>query len=477
MRLQYLAELHGGQLYFQKRWPSRLLPLVRSKGKGVMYKKALKLNNKNNITEIAKALQSANDHFTAYTQILLQGNIEQLSNVEREKRALVYLDQINLKKGDLHTTHNHHNVDLFLDCNFEEMIEFDKIEFDKIVNDSPAPKKPELVRVQETAWRLLKEPPEQQSRLYTFTDAWTVYEEENKYEGTEKRLTRAWKKTQSSWDEFLSVVGEQVIDQQTIQTSLSTYYLYLKKKKKANGELLKPSSIARQMTPAKAAFREFVNCQSLPIAVISPMVKGANISVPRYTFNQKEQIELLSLSADTSHELYAPWKEIFILIAIQSASHASELQRMKATSLFLDYDIPVAIFDTKLKTASRHRIVPLVLKVERIRELQEIIQDGSSMLLGTSISEFDESRISHELSALCKQINPKASAYSLRHSFAYNADIAEVSDKNLSLLGGWSNDNKKISTDMMRYGKSGIGNDERLVALQKAAFKISEHLL
>lgn len=472
MRLQYLAELHGGQLYFQKRWPSKLLPLVRSKGKGVMYKKALKLNNKNNITEIAKALQAANDHFTAYTQILLQGNIEQLSNIEREKRALAYLDQIKLKKGDLHTTHNHDNVDLFADCYFEEMIEFDKIQ-----TESPGTKKPELVQVQETAWRLLKEPPEQQSRLYTFTDAWTVYEEENKYEGTEKRLTRAWKKTQSSWDEFLSVVGEQVIDQQQITMSLSQFYNYLKCKKKADGNPLKPSSMARQMTPAKAAFRGFVNCHSLPIAVISPIVKGANISAPRYTFNQKEQIELLSLSADTSHELYAPWKEIFILIAIQSASHASELQRMKATSLFLDYDIPVAIFDTKLKTASRHRIVPLVLKVERIRELQKIMRDGSNMLLGASISEFDESRISHELSALCKQINPKASAYSLRHSFAYNADIAEVSDKNLSLLGGWSNDNKKISTDMMRYGKSGIGNDERLVALQKAAFRISEHLL
>ena len=61
------------------------------------------------------------------------------------------------------------------------------IEFDRIENESPGTKKPELVQVQETAWKLLKEPPEKQSKLYTFTDAWAAYEEENKYEGSEKR--------------------------------------------------------------------------------------------------------------------------------------------------------------------------------------------------------------------------------------------------------------------------------------------------
>lgn len=471
MRLRYLAELNNGQLYFQKRWPTKLLPLMKAKGKGVLYKKPLHLKTENTTSDIAKALEAANDHFTAYTQLLLQSNIEQLSNVEREKRALTYLQQINLTKGDLHSTHLHDNVDLFTDSHFEEMIEFDRIE-----NESPGTKKPELVQVQETAWKLLKEPPEKQSKLYTFTDAWAAYEEENKYEGSEKRRARAWKKTQSSWDNFLSVVGEQVFEQQTIQTSLSTFYHHLKKKKKANGEPLKPSSIARQMTPAKAAFREFVNSHSLPIAVIAPTVKDANISEPRYTLNRDEQVALLKLCSDTSHELYAPWKEMFVVIAIQCASHASELQRMRATSLFLDYDIPVAIFDTKLKTASRQRIVPLVVKLERIHELQKTIEDGSNALLGGHISQLDESSISSQISALCRLINPKASAYSLRHSFAYNADIAETSDKNLSLLGGWSTDEKKISTEMMRYGASGVGNDERLVALQKAAIKISEHL-
>ena len=471
MRLPYLTELHDGQLYFQKRWPVALMPLIKARGKGAVYKKALKLKPESSLAEIANALEDANNHFTAYTQLLLQSNIEELSNVEREKRALAYLKQINLKKGDLHKTYHHDNVDLFADFHFEEMVEFDKIQ-----TESPSAKKPELVQVQETAWKLLKEPPEQQSRLHTFSDAWAAYEEENKYEGSEKRRARAWKKTQSSWDNFLSVVGEQVFEQQTIQTSLSTFYHHLKKKKKANGEPLKPSSIARQMTPAKAAFREFVNSHSLLIAVIAPTVKDANISEPRYTFNREEQIALLKLCSDTSHELYAPWKEMFVVIAIQCASHASELQRMRATSLFLDYDIPVAIFDTKLKTASRQRIVPLVVKLERIRKLQKIIEDGSNALLGGHVSQLDEFSISSQISALCRLINPKASAYSLRHSFAYNADIAEASDKNLSLLGGWSTDEKKISTEMMRYGASGIGNDERLVALQKAAIKISEHL-
>ena len=86
MRLRYLAELNNGQLYFQKRWPTKLLPLMKAKGKGVLYKKPLHLKTENTTSDIAKALEAANDHFTAYTQLLLQSNIEQLSNVEREKK-------------------------------------------------------------------------------------------------------------------------------------------------------------------------------------------------------------------------------------------------------------------------------------------------------------------------------------------------------------------------------------------------------
>jgi len=127
-----------------------------------------------------------------------------------------------------------------------------------------------------------------------------------------------------------------------------------------------------------------------------------------------------------------------------------------------------------LKTASRERYVPLVVGVDRLRELKEALDDGGGLAFGKEFSGKSDSNISHQLNAIVQKAAPLATAYSLRHTVKANALARGVDSHQLALIGGWSG---LVSSVMLGYGSSAYGSSETLKRLQEAMTTINSHLL
>jgi integrase len=160
----------------------------------------------------------------------------------------------------------------------------------------------------------------------------------------------------------------------------------------------------------------------------------------------------------------------------QTSCIASELQRMEKNSTFLDADIPVIKVMGKVKTKNRPRTIPLVYKVDRIRELINTIAPESKYILG-AVADKTESNISKQLKNILEKVNPKATAYSFRHAFKNNAQTNDIDNQDIAYLGGWSGYSLRVNDIMMNYGKKGLETPETALKLQRTMKRINKHLL
>lgn len=121
------------------------------------------------------------------------------------------------------------------------------------------------------------------------------------------------------------------------------------------------------------------------------------------------------------------------------------------------------------KNAERGRVIPLVFRTKRIREL---IESGALDVLRSKTSD----NISSQIGKLLKQINPKASMYSLRHTLAHNIEAAGERESLKANIGGWGGKEILLSEHMAKYGKDSADTIERLRPLQKALITTLNHL-
>ena len=149
---------------------------------------------------------------------------------------------------------------------------------------------------------------------------------------------------------------------------------------------------------------------------------------------------------------------------------------MEKNSIFLDADIPVIKVMGQVKTKNRLRTIPLVYKVDRIRELINTIDPESKYILG-AVTNKTESNISKQLKNILEKVNPKATAYSFRHAFKNNAQINDIDNQDIAYLGGWSGSSLRVNEIMMNYGKKGLETTEMALKLQRVMRRINKHLL
>ena len=211
----------------------------------------------------------------------------------------------------------------------------------------------------------------------------------------------------------------------------------------------------------------------LNLRIDKPIIQSTKPTT-REVFSPAEVLEIIELAQDTTTSFYKPWKELMILILAQTSCIASELIRMKKDLILLDQDVPVIKIAGELKTKHRARTIPLVYKVDRIKEL--IDAEQSESMLGDA-AETTESNISSQLNKLIKQVCPEATAYSFRHTFKNNATLKEVNLLHLSYLGGWSASVLNINEIMASYGKKGMETPDMVLKLQSSMKKINSHLL
>jgi hypothetical protein len=149
---------------------------------------------------------------------------------------------------------------------------------------------------------------------------------------------------------------------------------------------------------------------------------------------------------------------------------------MEKCSILLDADIPVIKVKGKVKTKHRLRTIPLVYKVDRIRELINTIDPESKYILG-AVANKTESNISKQLKNILEKVNPKATAYSFRHAFKNNAQINDIDNQDVAYLGGWSGYSLCVNEIMMNYGRKGLETPEMALKLQRVMRRINRHLL
>lgn len=392
-----------GKPHFQKRYARPFDAAVRAAGRSAIYKKALTVKPTATLADIAAALEEEKVAFAEYVEILRAGCPDELEELELRRKAMVWLNHHELEPGQFYRRSGERVPSEAADAltdSFSDLYEYEYFQDPHkamMMEPHKPPERTLMVAVQEMAFQMLTEdPPNKRQDTLTFSDAWVLSMGEKDINPSERRKQRALKKEQDRWQSFIKLCGNRVVTQENVSDALRKYHQHLK----ARGNL-KPESRRRYITPIKSALNLLVEEHGLAITVRAPRVLRKNedaVVGQRYTFSLEEQIAVLQHFSDQSSEFYAPWKELYVTLMMQTAAIASELQRMPLERLNFE-GIPTIYFDDDLKDGARRRVVPLVARVERIKELASQLNDGSGLLLGRDVSEWDESRISRAISA------------------------------------------------------------------------------
>lgn len=437
--------------------------------------------------ELVKVWEQAHTDFEVYIERLKQLNNDVIMNNNLIEQAERFLRMNGLSAGMLAVSNQagSHNDSWSLEQGIEQSGVFDEL-FDHVARvgyqqaGSVVPIKQELcstLRIQEQAWKLLNEPRKESYKLYLFSDCWTEYVAKKGLDTS----VRGGKRVQACFDRFIELVGDLVLDGNNINDALASY-VDLREQKRTESlsgggrPSPSPASISRELNTLLAVLR--VGCKKFRITanIERPQIKEDVSPRERHTFSTHEQLELVSLASDQSRTDYQPYKELMILLMIQTGTHVTELIRLKRNKVILDSDIPHMILDGELKTSQRKRVIPLVYKVKRIRDLAEHYYDSSDYFFGDTNASRTPDNYSAQLNKLCKEINPDSSSYSCRHAFKHLAYAKGVDAQVLAILGGWSGKEAGLSRQMQGYGKSGLVTNESLLRLQRAMLDINQHL-
>lgn len=337
---------------------------------------------------------------------------------------------------------------------------------------------PPALKVQEQAWKLLSVPPKQTYKQHIFSDCWKEYEAKKGIDTT----AREGKRVKACFFRFLELVGDHILDEQSVNDGLINYVEIREQTRldnQAQGYKASPSpaSITRELNTLLAIFRVGAKRFRLSLNIERPEIREDLKPKERHTFSTQEQIELIHIASDQTRSDYQAYKELMILLMVQTGTHVTELIRLKRVKVILDTEIPHLILDGELKTSQRKRIIPLVFKVERIKELAERFNDESDYFFGEDNVKRTADNYSAQLNKLCREVNSESSSYSCRHAFKHLAYAKGIDAQVLAILGGWSGKEAGLSRQMQGYGKSGLMNQESLIRLQKAMFAINEHLI
>jgi hypothetical protein len=502
--IRYHVVLNGKDHYYQRTYPTALHDYCQARGVSRNYRKPLHLPDHAALQDITAAISDANADFELHLASITAANHTTLTEAERFKAARSFLTAHHLKPGMLYKDASTSKVDremleqtetVLLTTDFEEMADYGKAE-DWFYEHAKEPQDkerrlealleseanmPEAIHVQKAAWKLLHENPQSLPSPLLFSDAWETYWPTVAYDGKEKRLIRASDKTKRDWTAFITHVGDQPFTELNANKALFSFLKAELNRPRKDGKSgkLSTASVRRRLVAPKAALNYLNDTEGLGYHIKAPKIRSDGKEKQSYTIPQDEQVELMKYISNEEAPGYAQWKELFILIAIQTGAYASELQRAEHRLLVLDTDPAYIVLHKKAKTKDRPRVVPLVFAIERIRLLANMIKDKSGLLLGASNGpeRKDEGQFSSEIKKLLSPINSKATARCLRHTLAYNLDVAGERETDKALIGGWSGTTFKINPNQFLYGKQGAGNMERLRQLAEASRAAHRHLI
>jgi integrase len=162
---------------------------------------------------------------------------------------------------------------------------------------------------------------------------------------------------------------------------------------------------------------------------------------------------------------------VVMLLYLQGGMMVSEIKRLRPDDIGLDADIPHLKIVNNTKTDDRKRIVPIVLGLDLIKDN---IEATIKWLQGTT-----ESAPSATLKKIMRRTidSPRTSPHCLRHSFKINGQNAGVSLLTIASIAGWSDEQRRASKYLLKYGSTGISQSAIMRTLYEDSLKIHKHLI
>ena len=361
--IKYHVVLNGKDHYYQRNYPTTLYGYCQAKGISKNHRQSLELSPDASLAEITAAVTKANEAFESLLKSITAANQSKLTEAERLKAASAFLYTHHLKPGMLYKDTSTSELDrqmleqtktVLLTTDFEEMVDYGKAEhwfLDQATDPLDVQNRledlqkseqntPEAILVQKAAWKLLHESPKALPTTLLFSDAWEAYWPTVAYNGKEKRRIRAADKTKRDWEAFISNVGNQTFTELNANKALARFLKVEMNRPRKDGKSgqLSSNSVRRRLVAPKAALNYLNDLEGLGYHIKAPKIRNTGAYKETYVMTQDEQKELLVNISNEEAKGYAQWKELFILIAMQTGAYASELQRAEHKLLVLDTD-------------------------------------------------------------------------------------------------------------------------------------------
>jgi len=479
-KLKYL-QANNGTWFYRRSVPKELLEHPYWKGKK-FWSTSMNLTTDAPQEVVNEAWNRCNREFNDIVETIRDRNVHILSEIDLERRALNLLKMYNLKAGDgdpdlqdtkkhgikaeAHASFVYHVADEIEP--FRDLDEWRiKEQYFNRNNPNPYPtiEVPDDLKVAERAWVLFKNPAPT-TKPVQFGDLWSLYERQKQLNMSDRNNINK----RVRWERFYSIVGDDVVSTQAINEGLRMW----KQQRLLEGKV-QDQTVNKELRQIVAILNHAKRELALDLNWVTPKIEIRTQERERPVISPEHFRQIFDDITDRTQRRYAPWKEFVITILCQSSAIMSELMRLERKDIHLDAKTPyLNLYDTELKTEDRKRIVPIVFRAERLRELLIEMNEGQESALPPSVTTktasgyewtTSESNANHALNRYF-QTSPlkeyKYTTYCTRHSFTLYLKIGRTDSNDLLYLCGWSG--ATAQSKMLRhYGRQGIG-DPKMVA-------------
>ena len=448
--MKYLKIVKGELLYYQRAWPTKMLKQAKDLGMGGVLVKPLDLKRLTATDlEIARGLAKWDSVWNTVVESLSSPAV---GDELIKRRALALLEAQSLPPGFLagmDEDHPHHHLV------FEAVVDAGDMAWRFYPDGRPRPKHdrehPFGEAVADKMWELLHDPSSAERVL--ISEAFTTYLKKRK----PKVSAIVYRKEEKQLQNFISVVGDAPLTTEEAATRLRAFRNHLV----AQGH--KGSTVARYLVGPRAALSLAADTVVTDVVIPEITVVGSTEHALRYALSERELKQLIHLAMDGSTGI-REYIRLFYLISIHCGGHGKEVRKTLTTDM--EYNSEVDIHYLRIrggKTQHRDRVVPLLDAL--VPYIQMLLPLSGSLL--EDAGDVSDAAISTALSKPIKQlINPKATAYSIRHGFRSLAIARQIPDSLQAQLCGWQDG--QTSKHQQRYGLSGAAFSESLVAKKEA---------
>jgi hypothetical protein len=451
MKYRHLTFIKGIP-HYQRRFPTDLVS--SGLAPSANYKQSLK-SPVDKPSEIIREIDQCNERFERFLKLLRARNLEAESKAEIDQLALTFLENNNLSPSDIANAPD--------PITAQEAIEARGIFNDILDISSEAQYKrvdpqynSDFLLAQKRAYELLKETSYTKTATLNMVKSYWIKHKNLSQENKSHRRDIA------TWDNFISINGGDALLTEEVMEE------YLHKFTITRSKQIKSSSLQRQITTVMSAVKLYCRNHRIKLNIELPHIEKDQTTKRSPSLLYEEQKLLLE---QLKHD--KPWKELYCLIGLHTGWHAKEAVQSIDSDLIFNSKVPRIYVSSESKESrknkARGRTVPLVFRVERIKEL---VASGAL----AEIQQKTADNAGAQITKLLKRINPHATMYSMRHTLAHNIESAGERESLKANLGGWSGKEILLSEHMATYGKDSADSIERLLPLQTAMRNVLEHL-